>query len=185
MVILRATRKLLARLPATESPRTESDTALGDWYVKRFVVDRQPLLLLLSSRALLPVLVPAREVRQLPSQLPTVIAARLRRLGVDDAVIAAEVDAMAPVLTAPTVDRSVLGVMVDFAKVVPLNLEIDGWDENTLPDVEARLAQTPCYASKHSEEVVWPERDAPTLLHSRWGMLPNQRLEPTRRMIKE
>ena len=146
----------------------ESETALGDWYANRITVDRQPLLLLLSSRSLLPILVPARDVRGLPQQLPNLVASRLRRLRVPDDLIAAELAAMTPVLTARTLDRSVLGVMVDFAKLVPFHLEVGSWDENALADVEAQLARTPCYASKRDEEVVWPDRDAPALLAARW-----------------
>ena len=69
---------------------------------------------------------------------------------------------------APTEDRSVLGVMVDFAKLIPLYVEPNSWDEGSLLEVEAKLAQTPCYASKRDEEVVWPERDAPALVMARW-----------------
>jgi len=53
MVILRPTRKLRSLLPAAPVSRP-GDTALGDWYVNRLVVGRQPLLLLVSSTSLLP-----------------------------------------------------------------------------------------------------------------------------------
>jgi hypothetical protein len=52
MVILRPTRRLRSLLPVTETPLLASDTALGDWYVNRITVDRQPLLLVVSSVAL-------------------------------------------------------------------------------------------------------------------------------------
>lgn len=55
MVVLRATRKLLAILPGTRPPPARSDTAPGDWYVNRLVVDRRPLLLLVSGSSLLPI----------------------------------------------------------------------------------------------------------------------------------
>ncbi len=54
MVILRPTQKLRALLPLTTGSFGESETALGDWYINRIVVDRRPLLLLLSAKALLP-----------------------------------------------------------------------------------------------------------------------------------
>lgn len=164
MVVLRATQKLLPRLPAPEAGARESDTALGDWYVNRLVVDRQPLLLLLSSRSLLPVILPARDVRNLPRQLPNLIAARLRRLDVPDDLIIPELAAMAPVVIGRTISRSVVGVMVDFAKLIPLHLEPGAWDENTLAQVEAQLARTPCHASSRDDEVIWPDRDTPALL---------------------
>ena len=76
---------------------------------------------------------------------------------------------MQPVMVGPTVDRSVVGIMVDFAKSVPFLLEQGAWDENTLLFVEARLAETPCHASRPFEDVVFPERKAPELLLARWG----------------
>ena len=53
MVVLRRTRKLERILSVSASLPTQSDTALGDWYVNRLTVDRRPLLLLVSSHGLL------------------------------------------------------------------------------------------------------------------------------------
>ena len=82
MVVLRATRKVLRTLPSITANDTASDTALGDWYVNRVVVDRQPLLLLVSSLSLLAIIAPARKVRDLPKRLPRVVVDRLLRLGI-------------------------------------------------------------------------------------------------------
>lgn len=169
MVVLRRTQKLARALPVSAAASAESTTALGDWYVTRLTVDRRPLLLLVSARSLLPMLVPAREVSSLPARLPDIVGRRLRRLGVDPAIASAEVDAMRPVVVAATSDRSVLGIMVDFAKSVPFSLEPGAWDETTLPFAEARLAETPCHASRRLEDVIFPDRKAPELLLARWG----------------
>jgi hypothetical protein len=171
MVILRATRKLLRVLTESADGGATSHTALGDWYVNRLVVDRKPLLILLSARSLLPVLMPAREVRALPDRLPDIVGARLNRLGVAPSLIEAELAAMTPVIVAKTVDRSVLGIMVDFAKTVPYYLEAGRWDESSLRFVETRLAETPCYAGRRFEEVIWPKKKAPELLAAQWGAL--------------
>jgi hypothetical protein len=168
MVVLRPTRKLFRSLPPSPSAVAVSDTALGDWYVNRLVVDRRPLLILLSTKSLLAALTLARDVQALPERLPRLIADRLGRLGVAERLIRAEVAAMTPVSIAPTDDRSVMGTLVDFAKVIPDYLEVGAWDETTLPFVEARLAKTPCHAARRFEEVIFPEDDAPTLLEQRW-----------------
>ena len=147
----------------------QSETALGDWYVNRLTVDRRPLLLLVSSSALLPALLLARDVSSLPDRLPGIVSTRLGRLGIAASVVEAEVASMQPVMIGPTVDRSVVGIMVDFAKSVPFHLEQGAWDESTLPFVEARLAETPCHAGRRFEDVVFPERKAPELLFARWG----------------
>ena len=177
MVILRPTRKLHSALPTSANIPAKSDTALGDWYVNRIVVDRQPLLLLVSSAALLPLLLPARDVRGLPDRLALVVAARLRRIGMDERTIAAETRAMTSVAVGPTVDRSVLGIMVEFAKAIPHHLEPGRWDEATLRTVEERLAETPCHATRTFDGVVFPAQKAPELLRASW--LASTPLQPT------
>jgi hypothetical protein len=169
MVILRPTRKLSRQLPWTTRIPESSDTALGDWYVNRIVVNRQPLLILVCSRALLPLVIFARDVRELPSRLAGLVATRLRRLGVSAAAIQAETLAMIPVGVSPTRDRSVLGIMVDFAKAVPYHLENVRIEDGTLQIVEDRLAETPCHAGQSHDRVVFPETKAPELLRAKWG----------------
>jgi hypothetical protein len=177
MVILRPTRKLSSLLPATEVVPTKSDTALGDWYANRLVVDRRPLLLLVSATSLLPMLMPARDVRRLPDRLALLVGARLMRCEIDFEAIDAEIRAMSLVAVCPTVDRSVLGIMVDFAKAVPHYLQPGRWDDSTLRLAEERLAETPCHAAGSSERVIFPDRKAPELLRAKW--LANKPLHPT------
>jgi hypothetical protein len=168
VVVLRATKKVLAKLARTTSNVAASDTALGDWYVNRLIVDRRPLLLLVSSRSLLSLVVPARDVCGLPSRLAALVAARLRRLGIVGSLIEAEVAAMDPVCVASTQDRSVIGSMVDFAKAIPVYLPVGGWDLTSLPFVESRLAETPCRVSGPFDATIFPKRAAPELLAARW-----------------
>lgn len=104
MVTLRATQKVLKRLPPVSADDALSDTALGDWYVNRLVVDRQPLLLLVSSRSLLAIIEQARNLRQLPERLPGLVEQRLKRLEVEGGLIEGEVMAMHPVRVGPTRD---------------------------------------------------------------------------------
>lgn len=166
MVILRPTRRLRSLLPTTDVS-TPGDTALGDWYVNRIVVMRQPLLLLVSSASLLPIVLPARNVRSLTDRFAGHVAWRLRRFDLDPKTIAAESEAMRQVVVAPTVDRSVLGIMVDFAKSVSYYLG-DPRTENGLEGLEDWLAETPCHAALTDERVVFPNRKAPALLEARW-----------------
>jgi hypothetical protein len=176
MVILRATKRLSSALPAGRTLPAYSDTALGDWYVNRLLVDRRPLLLLVSSASLPALLVPARDVRSLPDRLPALVDERLRRLGIGNRAIAAELQAMDPVLVGPTADRSVIGIMVDFARAVPYYLESGQWTDATLRLVEDRLAETPCHAGSSEDRVIFPERKAPDLLRAKW--LANEPLPP-------
>jgi hypothetical protein len=169
MVILRPTRTLSNALPLSEVNSAQSDTALGDWYVNRIVVDRRPLLLLVSSTSLLPIVLPARDVRGLPSRLASLVAARLRRLGIASRTIEAETRAMSPVVIAPTENRSVLGIAVDFAKSLPYYLEPGPWDDSTLQQAEDKLAETPCHAARVFDQVVFPEKKASEVLRMKWA----------------
>jgi hypothetical protein len=169
MVILRPTRKLSTLLPVSGNNTPVSDTALGDWYVNRIVVDRQPLLILVSALSLLPMLVPARDVRGLPIRLVELVDFRLRRLGIEPGMIRAERSAMTPVEIGPTVDRSVLGIMVDFAKSVAYHLDARHCTESALQRVEDHLPETPCYAGRSFDRVIFPRKKAPELLRLKWA----------------
>jgi hypothetical protein len=168
MVVLRPTKNLHSLLPTQKPVAVSDDTALGDWYVNRIVVHRQRLLLLVSSVSLLPILLPARDVRSLPARLGALVEARLRRLGIDARAIEAEQQAMRPVVIAPTVDRSVLGIMVDFAKMVPYHLDPGLGNDDTLQSIEKSLAQTPCHAAGPARGVIYPDRKASDLLRAKW-----------------
>lgn len=76
---------------------------------------------------------------------------------------------MSPVHVAKTADRAVVGILVDFAFAVPYRLPVRAWDETTLPFIEAALAETPCFSSRPMAETVFPDRDTPRALTSRWG----------------
>ncbi|MGK2935904.1 MAG: DUF6933 domain-containing protein [Gemmatimonadaceae bacterium] len=168
-VTLRRTRKLASVLALTTEDAPPSSIALGDWYANRLVVDRKPLLLLVSSRSLLPILLPARDLRTLPSRLGDVVAQRLRRFGIERHLIDAEVGEMTPVHVTKTADRAVVGIMVDFAFAAAYHLPRGAWDDTTLPFVEAALAETPCFCSSKVRESLIPERATRELLEARWG----------------
>jgi len=158
----------LKTLPQSERDGLASDNALGDWYVNRLVIDRRPLLLLVSSASRLAIVTPAREVKTLPDRLARIVGQRLRRLGVSEDVIASEVEATTHVCVGKTVDRSVTGQLVDFAKALPYYLPVNGWDEATLISAEDKLAETPCRASRPHAEVIWPREAAIELLNATW-----------------
>jgi len=158
----------LKTLPQSEREGVVSDNALGDWYVNRLVIDRRPLLLLVSSASRLAIVTPARDVKGLPGRLAHTVGERLRRLGVSEAIVAAEVEATGPVRVGKTIDRSVTGQLVDFGKALRYYLPVDGWDETTLFFAEEKLAEIPCRASRSFAEVIWPRRTAIELLNATW-----------------
>ena len=145
-----------------------STTALGDWYVNRIMIDRRPLLLMVSSTSRLPIVTTARDVKSLPHRLPTVLEERLRRLGVSGDCLAREVEAASVVVVCKTIDRSVTGQMVDFAKMLPSYLPELQWDEEDLKFAEDRLEESPCLASLRFEDVIFPREAAIQMLESKW-----------------
>lgn len=169
MVLLRATQKVLRTLPRSAGDDDTSDTALGDWYVNRIVIDRQPLLLFVSSKSLLAMLAPARDVKNLPNRFRDLVGDRLERLHVDRDVLRDEMSAMGTVRVGRTDDRSVTGQMVDFAKTIPYYLPVSEWDASTLRLIEDRLSETPCRSSRRFSEVIFPHRTAVQLLMERWS----------------
>lgn len=169
MLILRATKKVLKLLPESSLEGESSDTALGDWYVNRIVVDRKPLLLLVSEKSRLAILEPARDVKKLPAALPTLVGRRLRTLGVPERQVAQEIWAMHPVAIKPTKDRSVLGQVVDFSRAIPYYLPVGDWGEEELRLSEEQLGDTPCLCSAKGNQTVWPVDETVTRLKAKWG----------------
>ena len=169
MVTLRATGKVQKYLPPAVEVSADSDTALGDWYVNRVFVGRQPLLLLVSELSLLAVVVPARDARTLPLRLRELVGARLERLGVRRKVLASELLAMGEVVVAKTNSRSVLGTMNDFAFLMPSYWEAGASQLQGLAAVEGRLAETPCLVSRKLSESFYPVEKAEQLLTAKWS----------------
>jgi hypothetical protein len=170
VVVIRATQKVLRSLPPVTADCPPTTAALGDWYVNRLVVDRQPLLLMVSSLSRLAIIEPARDTRDLPARLSTIVENRLRRLGVSETLISGEVDATRRVAVGKTLDRSVLGQLVDFAKAVPFYLTVQSWGPADLRRAEDLLGETPCCVTKSSNGVIWPTRLAVELLEQRWSV---------------
>jgi hypothetical protein len=170
MAHLRATKKVLSRLPAPTTPdETPVENALGDWFVNRVVIARQPLLVLVSSTSLLPIVTPANNVRGLPDRLWKLVFGRLVRLGVPDRLAQAELEAMEPMHVAPTNDRSVVGILTQFCLDLPYVVPEGPWTHEDLMRAESRLGETPCHASRRFEDVVWPNEKAVELIWSRWA----------------
>jgi hypothetical protein len=115
MLVVRGTKKLRDRIRATPAGEGDvSTTLLGDWFATALFW-RPQVALLVNERTLLPVYLPLAPAASLLDRVPDAIASVLRRHGVDDATIAAEVAAMSDVRIAPTDNRSVVGVMNEFS----------------------------------------------------------------------
>jgi hypothetical protein len=141
MFNLHCTKKLLDRIkPTIETPGTGA-TRLGSWYATALFWEPQ-LALLVNERTLLPVIMPLAPASTLAQRFPEALKTVLQVLGLPEAFIQAEVNGMNEVVFAKTANRSVLGVMNEFAFMA------DGYrDRNGLVDplaLSLKLAHTPC-----------------------------------------
>lgn len=141
MYTLRCTKRLLARLrPSLARECPVSTTRLGDWYANLVQVGRKQLVLAVSAPTLLPILMPAAPVATLPDRMPTGVAEMLGALRIATRDIDDEIAAMNEVMFATTINPRVVGILVDFARLLPFYMEKPG----TLLDHALHLARTPC-----------------------------------------
>lgn len=140
VLVVRGTKKLRDRLKAPPAAAdVESTTVLGDWF-GNVLFWRPQVVLLVNARTLLPVFVPFAPAATLLARIPEAIGEVLRRHGVDEAAVTAELDAMEDVRVAPTNDRSVVGVMNEFAFHGDFHSRIGNLD---VEELSIKMAQMP------------------------------------------
>jgi Domain of unknown function (DUF6933) len=140
MLILRATKRLLDRLgPATLGEGEHSTTLLGQWYATALSW-RPQAALLVNEPTLLPVLMPLAPAATLPARTGDEIGMVLAAHSVPVSIIDAEREEMRTWRTAITANRSVVGIMNEFAFLAA------SWrgHHTDLLDLALRLAATPC-----------------------------------------
>ena len=119
---------------------------------------RQSLVLATSEKSLLPLLIPARDLDQLPGHLIRALVERIQRMGLPDTVSQQEISRMDPFFYGKTASRSVLGSMNDFAENLKFTHHInENW---SLVDMMDQLGDMPCrpldwkYPSEKAQELL-------------------------------
>ena len=137
MLVVRGTKKLRDRVkgPVAEDGIV-STGVLGDWFATALFWKPQ-VALAVNARTFLPVFMPLAPAGKLLERLPDEIARILALHGVDVTTIDAERAEMADVRIAPTNDRSVVGVMSEFAFLG------EHFFEGDLTALSLRMASTP------------------------------------------
>ena len=125
MVIFRCTQKLAKRfnLHLEVDCAETSANILGDWYFNYFTHQRKYYLLGLSENSLLPVIIPAKEIKDFPSRLSSELGKILQIIGIDWEKIAEEISAMRQIGLAKTKNKKVLGCQNDCIRLLPHILE--------------------------------------------------------------
>jgi hypothetical protein len=112
MVSLRCTEKLRRRLglPHLSEPGAPTN-ALGDWYANLVAPAHVPHVIFLSSRTFMVVVLPARDLANIPRHLMRALGDVLRAFHLPSPAVAAEIERMQPIAFGPTTDRKALGVL--------------------------------------------------------------------------
>jgi hypothetical protein len=153
MLVVRGTKKLRDRVKGPPADAEDVSTnELGDWFATALFW-RPQVALLVNTRTFIPVFMELAPAATLLDRAPAAIEEVLRRHGVGDAFLAAERAAMADVRVAPTNDRSVLGVMNEFAFLG----EHQSMDPVDLVQLSLRLADTP--VGPLHERTGFPDRE--------------------------
>lgn len=152
--MIRGTKKLRDRAKGTPARDGDvSTTELGDWFATALFW-RPQVALLVNTRTFIPVFMELAPAATLLDRAPAAIEQVLRLHGVDDEFLATERAAMADVRIAPTNDRSVLGVMNEFASLG----DHHQWTEPVdLVQLSLRLAGTPIGPLR--ERTGFPDRE--------------------------
>ena len=142
MVILRCTRQLLLRLNQfDDAPLAESTTRLGDWYGNVLHMGRRHALIFISERSRLPVLIPIRDAKRLPTVFPDAVCRMLGGVGVPAEDVEDERSRMSESTYSRTKNRSLLGTLNDMSFGARVHFITDRHD--SLEDIALRLAETP------------------------------------------
>jgi hypothetical protein len=141
MYVLRATKKLLDRLAVPIAAQLPVATGrLGNWYAT-ILFWRPQIVLMVNERTLLPALLPFAPSVDLLERVPHAVGDVLRRMNVPAETIAAECEAMRQVTIAKTANRSVLGVVNQFAFEAQIYARAAPGE--SLTELALRLARSP------------------------------------------
>jgi hypothetical protein len=142
VLVVRATKKLLRLTgPATASDQDRGTTLLGPWYAT-VLFWRPRVALLVNEVTLLPVLLPLAPAATLTSRIAEQITTVLAAHYAPTAIVDQERQHMRTCQLGATANRSVVGVMTEFARLAEFHHDAD--PALDLVGLAVRLATTPC-----------------------------------------
>lgn len=141
MLVVRGTKKFLARVGRPAAEDVTSSTSLGPWYATLFYW-RPQVALFVNEQTLFPVLVPLAPATGVIDRFRGHLAEMLTGRGCAKTFVDAELLAMEEHVLAKTQSRSVLGVMNDFKHMAEA-YRFEGPVPN-LDELASWLASSPC-----------------------------------------
>jgi hypothetical protein len=116
---------------------------LGEWYATALFWKPQ-VALLVNETTLLPALMPLAPAATLPTRIAQQIATVLAAHSTPPAIVDDELQQMLPCRLARTANRSVVGIMTEFAHLAKVYRDSNATQNPDLLDLALRLATTPC-----------------------------------------
>lgn len=139
---MRATKKLLRLVgPSTAPDEERGTTLLGPWYAT-VLFWRPRVTLLVNEPTLLPVLLPLAPASTLTSRITQQITTVLTAHRAPAAIVDQEQRQMRTCQLGATTNRSVVGVMTEFARLAEVHHDAE--PAMDLVRLAVRLAETPC-----------------------------------------
>jgi hypothetical protein len=117
-------------------------SALGRWYATVLAWRPKQLGLFVHDTTLLPVLMPLAPAAKVLARFPARLAEVLDLHGISRSTIEREIAALTPQSLTTTANRSLIGVLNEFAHLAAAWRSPDGLDD--LDDLSLRLARVPC-----------------------------------------
>jgi hypothetical protein len=141
VIVVRGTKKFLARVGRPSDIELESDSQLGDWYANAWFW-RPQVAVFVNERSRVPVLLPLAPASSVLARFPSVFAEVAGALRLPDSAIRVELRSMNEQKLAKTASRSVLGTMNEFGHLA----DNYRWmhDYIDLVDLAVWLSQVPC-----------------------------------------
>lgn len=141
MFTLHCTKKLLDRMGHPVGTPVPASTPLGNWYATALFWKPQ-MALLVNERTLLPVVLPLAPSARLAQRFPGALKEILQVLELPAEFIDAEIGGMNEVVYAKTSNRSVIGMMNEFAFLAEAFRDRGGLVDPVALSV--KLAAVPC-----------------------------------------
>lgn len=143
VLVVHGTKKFRDRVGAGNGDAVgDAGSALGRWYATVLAWRPRRLGLFVHDTTLLPVLMPLAPAATVLARFPDRLAEVLEIHGISRSTIDHEIAALTPQSLTKTANRSLVGVMNEFAHLTAAWRDLDGHDD--LDDLSLRLARVPC-----------------------------------------
>lgn len=143
MVIFRCTQKLANKfkLQLDKDCREIPTNILDDWYFNYFIFARKYYLLGVCEKSLLPVIIPAKEIKDFPARFSGELTKILEFIGIEKQKIDEETSAMREIRFATTKSKTVLGCQNDCIRLLPHILQKE--PPSSLLEISLTLGRMP------------------------------------------